>query len=61
MTINCFAIFKKNSIFLGFYTFSKIDFQTNMIFYYYAVGMHFWKKYFFIPNINEIYVVNIIN
>ena len=35
-------------------SFRKIDFQTNMIFHYYTVEMHFWKKYFFILNINEI-------
>ena len=42
-------------------SFSKIDFRTNMIFHYYTVEMHFWEKYYFIQNINEIYVVNILN
>ena len=42
--------------------FNKIDFQTNKIFHYYTVEMQFWKKNnFFISNINEIYVVNILN
>ena len=40
--------------------FSKIDFQTNVIFHYYTIEMHF-LNFFFITNINEIYVVNIIN
>ena len=42
-------------------SFSKMNFQTNRIFHYYTVEMHFWKNYFFISNINEIYVVNILN
>ena len=42
-------------------SFSKMNFQKNRIFNYYTVEMYFWKKYFFIPNINEIYVINIDN
>ena len=39
-------------------SFSKMYFQTNMIFHYYTVEMHFWKKYFFISNINEIHEIS---
>ena len=48
-------------------SFSKMNFQTNLIFHYYTVEMQFGKnmesheKIFFISNINEIYVVNILN
>ena len=42
-------------------SFSKMNFEKNRIFRYYTVEMHFWKKIFFILNINEICVVNILN
>ena len=38
-----------------------MDFQINRIFHNYTVGDAVLEKNIFIPNINEIYVVNILN